>query len=124
MDLPAIDRRHLGRPVRHGWCTTFDDEGRYGFDFAGINHVDVKTGEHDRWEPGEMERAGEAFFVADGEGEGWVMSFLYDRTVDRSSLGIFDARFVVWPCRCGASGLWVLRGWWTRTGMFGCRPWT
>ena len=45
-----------------------------------------------------MERAGEAFFVPDGdhagEGEGWLMSFLYDRSRDRSSLGIFDAQAV------------------------------
>jgi carotenoid cleavage dioxygenase len=121
MDLPSIDRRYVGRPVRHGWCATIDAEGPYGFEFAGINHIDVQTGTDDRWEPGPMERAGEAFFVADGddadEGEGWVMSFLYDRTVDRSSLGIFDAQAVAdgpvarveLPVRVpyGFHGLWV-----------------
>ena len=124
MDMPTIDRRLLGRPVRHGWCTTVDGNGPYGFEFAGIDHVDLQTGEHDRWEPGEMERAGEGFYVPDsasaGEGEGWVLSFLYDRTVDRSSLGIFDASAVAdgpvarihLPVRVpyGFHGLWIPDG--------------
>ena len=121
MDLPSIDRRYVGREARHGWCATIDDEGPYGFEFAGINHIDVDKGTDDRWEPGPMERGGEAFFVPDGEdageGEGWIMSFLYDRTVDRSSLGIFDAQAVAdgpvarihLPVRVpyGFHGLWV-----------------
>ena len=121
MDLPSIDRRLMGRKVRHGWCATLDGDGPYGFEFAGLNHVDLKTGKHDRWEPGVMERSGEAYFVADGdgadEGEGWIMTFLYDRTTDRSSLGIFDAQAVAdgpvarvhLPVRVpyGFHGLWV-----------------
>ena len=43
-------------------------------------------------------RGGEPYYVpasddAD-EGEGWVMTYLWDRTTDRSSLGIFDAQDV------------------------------
>jgi carotenoid cleavage dioxygenase len=121
MDLPTIDRRRTGRPVRHGWFATIDHDGPYGFEFAGLNHVDLRSGKDDRWEPGAMERAGEAFFVADGdradEGEGWLLSYLYDRTTDRSSLGIFDAQAVAdgplarvhLPVRVpyGFHGLWV-----------------
>jgi carotenoid cleavage dioxygenase-like enzyme len=126
MDLPMIDRRRTGRPARHGWFATIDQEGPYGFEFAGINHLDLRTGTEDRWEPGPMERAGEAFFVPDGggsggssagEGEGWLLSFLYDRTTDRSSLGVFDAQAVAdgpvarvhLPVRVpyGFHGLWV-----------------
>ena len=121
MDLPSIDRRHVGRQARHGWCATIDIDGPYGFEFAGLNHIDLKTGKDDRWEPGPMERGGEAFFAADPgsdtEGEGWIMSFLYDRTTDRSSLGIFDALAVAdgpvarihLPVRVpyGFHGLWV-----------------
>jgi carotenoid cleavage dioxygenase len=121
MDLPTIDRRRTGRQVRHGWFTTMDHEGPYGFEFAGLNHLDLRSGTNDRWEPGVMERAAEAFFVADGddagEGEGWLLSYLYDRTTDRSSLGIFDAQAVAdgplarvqLPVRVpfGFHGLWV-----------------
>ncbi|HEY8546282.1 MAG TPA: carotenoid oxygenase family protein, partial [Acidimicrobiales bacterium] len=120
-DMPAIDRRRLGRPVRHGWCTTVDGDGPWGFEFAGINHLDLETGKDDRWEPGEMERAGEPFYVpasADAaEGEGWVLTWLYDRTVDRSSLGVLDATDVAagpvarikLPVRVpyGFHGLWL-----------------
>jgi carotenoid cleavage dioxygenase-like enzyme len=107
--------------VRHGWFATIDRDGPYGFEFAGLNHLDLRTGADDRWEPGPMERAGEAFFVPDDasadEGEGWLLSFLYDRTIDRSSLGIFDAQAVAdgpvarvhLPVRVpyGFHGLWV-----------------
>jgi carotenoid cleavage dioxygenase len=71
-----------------------------------------------------MERAGEGYFVPDGddagEDEGWVLSFLYDRTVDRSSLAIFDASAIAdgpvgrvqLPVRVpyGFHGLWIPDG--------------
>lgn len=121
MDMPTVDRRLTGRKVRHGWCTTVDGQGPYGWEFAGLDHVDLQTGKHDRWEPGDMERAGEAFYVPAGdsapEGEGWALSWLYDRTVDRSSLGVFDAADIAagpiarvhLPVRVpyGFHGLWI-----------------
>ncbi|HEY4377974.1 MAG TPA: carotenoid oxygenase family protein [Acidimicrobiales bacterium] len=120
MDLPTHDRRHTGRSTRHGWFATVSPvTAPYGFELAGICHLDLQTGAEDRWEPGLMERAGEAFFVPAGkaEGEGWLLTFLYDRTTDRSSLGIFDAQHVGkgpvarvhLPVRVpfGFHGLWV-----------------
>ena len=120
MDLPAHDRRHTGRPMRHGWCaTTTAPDAEYGFELEGICHVDLQTGAEDLWEPGPNRRAGEGFFVptADGEGEGYVLTYVYDRTTDRSSLGIFDAQDVrsgpvaevQLPIRVpfGFHGLWV-----------------
>ena len=120
-DLPALDRRHLGRRTRHGWFTTIDRDGPYGFEFAGLLHRDHETGDEERWEPGPLERVSEGFFAADepdgDEGEGWLLTFLYDRTVDRSSLGIFDAQAVPdgpvarihLPVRVpyGFHGLWI-----------------
>lgn len=120
-DMPMIDRRLVGRPVRHGWCSTVDGDGPWGFEFAGLNHLDLQTGRDDRWEPGEMERAGEPFYIPAGadaaEGEGWVMSWLYDRTTDTSSLGVFDAGDIAagptarvhLPVRVpyGFHGLWI-----------------
>jgi carotenoid cleavage dioxygenase len=100
LDLPTHDRRLTGRKSRHGWCaTTVPPDSEYGFELAGVCHVDLQTGEEDNWDPGKDLRAGEGFFVpsdpsADGaghEGEGWVFTYIWDRTTDRSSLGIFDA---------------------------------
>ena len=46
MDLPAHDRRHSGRPTRHGWfATTVPPDSEYGFELAGLCHVDLETGE-------------------------------------------------------------------------------
>jgi carotenoid cleavage dioxygenase-like enzyme len=119
MDLPTIDRRFTGRPCRDGWFATVDLDGPYGYEFSGLCHRNQETGDEALWVPGPMERAGEGFFVADGhdEGTGWLLTFLYDRTVDRSSLGIFDAQAVAdgpvarihLPVRVpyGFHGLWL-----------------
>ena len=120
MDLPTHDRRLTGRPVRHGWCaTTTKSDAEYGFELEGICHVDLQTGAEDVWEPGPNLRSGEGFFVptGDGEGDGFVLTYLYDRSTDRSSLGVFDAQDmksgpvaeVQLPVRVpfGFHGLWV-----------------
>lgn len=101
MDLPTHDRRLTGRQVRNGWCVTGGDlvPTDEGPELAGIVRVDLRDGTEDRWEPGEVLRGGEAFFVpadpgADGskdEGEGWLLSYIWDRSTDLSGLGVFDA---------------------------------
>jgi carotenoid cleavage dioxygenase len=123
MDLPSHDRRHTGRPSRHGWFATTvgaaGSKAEYGFELAGICHVDLKTGKEDVWDPGPDRRAGEGFFVPGGtaEGEGWVLTYVWDRTTDRSSLAVFDAQAmrkgpvaeVQLPTRVpfGFHGMWV-----------------
>jgi len=99
IDLPALDRRAAGRDARHGWfATTTDATSEYGFELAGICHLDLERGTEDLWDPGRNLRGGEAYFVprdeqAD-EGDGWVMTYIWDRNSDLSSLGIFDAQDV------------------------------
>lgn len=120
MDLPTIDRRHTGRRNRHGWfATTTRPDAEYGFEFAGVCHHDLQTGRESVWEPGPHLRAGEAYFVpaAEGEGEGYLLTYLWDRTTNRSSLAILDAQAVQQgpvariqlPVRVpfGFHGLWV-----------------
>ena len=120
MDLPSHDRRHTGRETRHGWCaTTTSPDSKYGFELAGICHIDTKTGKEDVWDPGENIRSGEGFFVPTGkaEGDGYVMTYLWDRTTDLSSFAVFDAQEmsqgpigqVELPVRVpfGFHGLWV-----------------
>ena len=121
MDLPAHDRRHTGREVRHAWTvTTTPPDAEHGFELAGICHVDVREGRERVWDPGPDVRGGEPFFVpaeGGGEGEGWVLTYVWDRTTDRSALAVFDAQAVVdgpvgrveLPVRVpfGFHGLWV-----------------
>ncbi|HET6952644.1 MAG TPA: carotenoid oxygenase family protein [Acidimicrobiales bacterium] len=120
MDLPAHDRRHTGREVRHGWCTTTTPaDAEHGFELLGICHVDLRTGDEDVWDPGDGLRGGEPVFVPGGdrEGEGWLLTYVWDRTTDRSALAVFDAGAVAdgpvgrveLPVRVpfGFHGLWV-----------------
>ncbi len=99
MDLPSHDRRRTGRATDHGWfVTTTDVDSEYGFELAGICHLDLDKGTEDLWDPGPNLRGGEPYYVprsADAaEGDGWVMTFVWDRTTDLSSLAVFDAQDV------------------------------
>ena len=120
MDLPSHDRRHTGRATRHGWfATTTAPDAEHGFELAGLCHLDLQTGAEDLWDPGPDLRAGEGVFVpaGRGEGEGWVLTYVWDRTTDRSALAVFDAQSVAdgpvgrveLPVRVpfGFHGLWV-----------------
>jgi carotenoid cleavage dioxygenase len=46
------------------------------------------------WDPGIGRHANEAFFVSGGagEGEGWLLSFVYNRAEGATDLCIFDAQ--------------------------------
>ncbi|HMS88936.1 MAG TPA: carotenoid oxygenase family protein [Acidimicrobiales bacterium] len=121
MDLPTHDRRFTGRPTRHGWlATTFGPESEYGFELGGLAHVDLDKGTEDVWDPGANLRAGEGFFVPAGEtapeGEGWVLTYIWDRTTDTSSLAIFDAQAVaegpVAQVHLGVRVPFGFHGWW------------
>ena len=94
---------------------------RDGFELAGICHVDLHTGSEDVWDPGDDVRGGEPVFVpAAGdaaEGEGWLLTYVWDRTIDRCALAVFDAQAVAGgpvgrielPVRVpfGFHGLWI-----------------
>ncbi len=120
MDLPTHDRRHTGRKTRHGWCaTTTRPDSKFGFELNGICHIDTVTGREDYWDPGANLRAGEGVFVPTGraEGDGFVITYIWDRSTDRSSLAVFEAQDmaagpvgqVELPTRVpfGFHGLWV-----------------
>jgi len=99
MDLPSHDRRRTGRETRHGWfVTTTDESSDHGFELLGICHLDLTSGTEDVWDPGPDRRGGEPLFVPRSagapEGDGWVMTFVWDRTTDRSSLAVFEAQDV------------------------------
>jgi len=95
MDLPAVDRRLVGRRHRYAWYAGIEQQGEYGFDMAGVNRLDQDTGALDRWDPGSLYRAGEVVFVPAAEkaaeGEGWLLCFAYDRSRDTSDFIVLDA---------------------------------
>ena len=105
MDLPTHDRRHTGRAVRHGWFTTTSDDGPWGFEFSGILPPRPAHGPGPALGTRAARRAGEAFFVpaGRGEGEGWLLTYTYDRTVDRSHLDVARRGGTWLPARSPAS---------------------
>lgn len=117
-ELPSHDRRFSGRRNRHGWFAETRDNPQT-VDFAGVGHIDFQTGAVTAWDPGRSCHAGEAFFVPGdvGEGEGWLLSFVYDDGADQTVLAILDAldvasgpiAEVVLPQRVpyGFHGVWI-----------------
>ena len=94
-ELPTIDRRRTGRSYTHGWrVETTDDPDTV--EFGGVVHIDSNTTVETRWNPGARYASGEWLFVATGpaEAEGVIMTFVYDKAHDSSSLVVLDARDV------------------------------
>ena len=91
-ELPTHDRRFSGRRHRHGWFAA-TRENPQTVDFAGVGHVDFQTGATREWDPGPTRHAGEALFVPGdaGEGEGWLLSLVYDHATGTSTLAILGA---------------------------------
>jgi len=92
LELPTHDRRFSGRPHRYGWLVYGEDHPLTP-NFVGVAQVDFRSGDVRTWNPGPTRHAAEAFFVpgGPGEGEGWLLSYVYDRARDASDLVILDA---------------------------------
>lgn len=93
MDLPAIDRRFTGRPNRHSWYLETDDSSEFPVEFAGLNRRDDRDGSLDRYRPGDGLHVNEGTFVpaGQGEGEGWLVTYAWDRARGASDLLVLDA---------------------------------
>jgi carotenoid cleavage dioxygenase len=92
LELPSHDRRLTGRPHRYGWFAHTRPHPDT-LDFAGTGMIDYHTGAVRIWDPGGARHANEAFFVpgGSGEGEGWLLTFVWDHVADVSDLVILDA---------------------------------
>jgi carotenoid cleavage dioxygenase len=92
VELPSHDRRFTGRPYRYGWFVDTREHPDTP-DLAGTACIDYRTGTIRAWDPGPTRHANEAFFVpgGPGEGEGWLLTFVYDRATQQSDLVILDA---------------------------------
>lgn len=95
LDLPEIDDRYTGRKHSIAWLLETNDTADGNVEINGIAAVDPATGSLDRWTPGPLLQPNEVTFVADspesGEGEGWLLTYVWDKTTNESSLAVLDA---------------------------------
>ena len=96
-EFPRINEGLIGRQTRFGYACpqrTWDFE----FDFEGVVKYDFVTGASQSHIYADSEVSGEHVFAPDPDGtsedDGWLMSFVTDRTTERSELVILDARDV------------------------------
>lgn len=120
-EFPMHDRRHTGRPNQHGWFVEARSHPET-IDLGGVAHIDHRAGTWRAWDPGHNLHCGEAFFVSGGggEGEGWLLTVVYDHASGASNLTILDAldvekgpvAQVMMPRRIpyGFHGVWIPRG--------------
>jgi carotenoid cleavage dioxygenase len=94
-DLPTIDRRRTGRDYRHSWRVETGTRTDTA-ELKGVVHHDTRTSAERRWDPGPARSSGEWLFVPDGddEGEGYVLTYVFDATDGTSELVVLDARRV------------------------------
>lgn len=123
VEYPRIDELVAGRPHRSGYCTILADDPHRP-EPVGLVHYDLLRDESVRFDPGPDRYPGEAVFVraADGkaEGEGWILTLVYDATRDASDLVILDATSFAGPpvasvhlpyrVPFGAHGSWIPTG--------------
>lgn len=88
-EFPRIDERVAGDDHRWVFLSTEHDDRR------GIARVDVQTGSEDRWLVDDGQRPSEPVFVprsADAaEGDGWLLTLVYDPPSHRSHVAVLDA---------------------------------
>lgn len=91
-EFPMRDPRVVGRPHRHGWFVEVPDHPDT-IDPRGIAHLDYRRGVWRRWNPGPNRHCGEALFVPAGtsEGDGWLLTLVYDHGRDESDLAVLEA---------------------------------
>lgn len=99
-DFPRIDERRAGRRHRHGYLATFSDPrltSEPGVDgqFDSVTAFDLDAGSETAYRVGAGRMTGEPVFAPDpdrdGEGAGWVLSFVYDAARDSSEVIVLDA---------------------------------
>jgi carotenoid cleavage dioxygenase len=93
IEFPRVDPRREGRAHRYGYALHLDFLTSQ--QASALLRYDLSTGEVERHEFGPGRAVGEGVFApasADApEGEGWVLSFVYDEARDGSALVVLDA---------------------------------
>ncbi|GHJ37152.1 carotenoid oxygenase family protein [Streptomyces sp. TS71-3] len=100
-EFPRVDDRLAGQDSRFGHVTVTDTPNLgTGLDRSYLVRYDLHTGDTTRHEFGAGRVPNEAAFAAsDGTpgGPGWLLSYVYDASTDKSDLVILDAQNVVAP---------------------------
>jgi carotenoid cleavage dioxygenase len=121
IEFPRVREDRTGLAHRFGYAVCTAATGTAG---RGLVRYDLQSGARDVFEGGDSLVPSEAVFVPaepDGaEGEGWLLSYVFDRSLDRSDLAVFDAtRIAAGPIArialpqrvpMGFHGSWIPRG--------------
>jgi carotenoid cleavage dioxygenase len=90
--MPAIDSRYCGRPYRYGYSAGFIEPGA---NFQTLFRYDWQTRQRHTYAPGPGYFTQEPVFIpraADAaEGDGYLLSLIYDVANDRSDLVVLSA---------------------------------
>lgn len=94
-EFPRVDDRFAGEKHQHGFSVEVNcDAG--GFAGPALLHHDLAAGRTEVHRFGPGRETGEAVFVPRApwapEGDGWLLSFVYDAAEDRSDLVVLDTR--------------------------------
>jgi len=97
-EFPRLDERFAGLNYRHGYFGCQGAERSESGGFSAIGHVDHKRGQVETFDMGPNFAASEPVFVPRGsgsaEGQGYLLTNVYDAAIDRSHLVILDAENV------------------------------
>jgi len=90
-EMPRTDDRWQGRDYSHGWVIVY----RATDGTSTLGRVNVKTGQLEVWEHGQMLSVQEPQFVPRApdskEGDGWILSILNRLDAWHSEIAVFDA---------------------------------
>ncbi len=98
VEFPRVDERVVGRPHRYGWAASLLEQSGGGVDYGGssLYRRDAQTGEVLSYGFGPGRAAGEAVFVPSSsdaaEGDGHLLTLVYDAATDRSELVVLAAQ--------------------------------
>lgn len=93
-EFPTINPAYLGRKNRYGYTASMKRDEVPLFD--GVIKYDLETGQTWRYQFGSGRYGGEVVFASnpqgEGEDDGWLMTFVYDESIDSSELVILSAQ--------------------------------
>lgn len=94
-EFPRIDERLAAADHRHVFLSLLQEDSQDQVGRRGLARVDVRSGEVTRFELEGGQRPSEPVFVPRGpnapEGDGWLLSLVYDPASHRSHVAVFDA---------------------------------
>ena len=97
-EYPRIDERFSGRNYRHGYLACIGGPGSDDIFHRGIGHFDHATGQMQIYPAGPHRAVAEPVFVPrsrdPAEGEGYLLTNIFDEDRNASHLAIFDAQRV------------------------------